>query len=182
MALVVPLLPFLPLLPTQILLNNFLSDIPSIAISSDNVDPEHLEVPQRWSIKEVQRFMIVFGCVSSLFDLLTFAALRWIFHAEAAMFQTVWFVISLQTELAVLLVLRTRRFSLHSKPSRLLLWTTAAMAAVGLAVPFVPGIDMLFGFAKPSWQLVTFSIAVVAAYAGATEGAKRVFCPGVAQG
>jgi P-type Mg2+ transporter len=177
MALAVPLLPFLPLLPTQILLNNFLSDIPSIAISSDNVDPEHLEVPQRWSIKDVERFMIVFGCVSSVFDLLTFAALRWFFHAEAAMFQTVWFVISLQTELAVVLVLRTRRFSLRSKPSWLLLWTTAAMATVGLALPFVPGIDMLFGFAKPSWELVTFSIAVVAAYAAATEGAKRAFYP-----
>jgi len=180
MALAVPLLPFLPLLPKQILLNNFLSDIPSITISSDNVDPEHLEVPQRWSIKDVQRFMIVFGSVSSLFDLLTFAGLRWIFHAEAPMFQTIWFVISLQTELAVVLVLRTRRFSLRSRASKLLLWTTATMAAAGLVLPFVPGIDVLFGFVKPSWQLVSFSVAVVAAYAAATEATKRAFYPDVA--
>jgi Mg2+-importing ATPase len=180
MALAAPLLPFLPLLPKQILLNNFLSDIPSITISTDEVDPEHLEVPQRWSIKDVQRFMIVFGCVSSAFDLLTFAGLRWIFHAEAALFQTVWFVISLQTELAVLLVLRTRRFSLRSRSSKLLLWTTAAMAIAGLILPFVPGMDAWFGFVEPSWQLVVFSVAVVVAYAAATEVAKASFYPRVA--
>ncbi|OYW84758.1 MAG: hypothetical protein B7Z20_10255 [Sphingobium sp. 32-64-5] len=120
MALAAPLLPFLPLLPKQILLNNFLSDIPSVAISTDNVDAEHLHVPQRWSIRGVRRFMVVFGCVSSVFDLLTFAGLRWIFHVDAPLFQTIWFVISLQTELAVVLVLRTRRFSLRSRPGKLL--------------------------------------------------------------
>lgn len=175
MALATPLLPFLPLLPKQILLNNFLSDIPSITISTDNVDPEHLEVPQRWSIKEVQHFMIVFGLVSSCFDLLTFWALRWVFHADASMFQTVWFVISLLTELVVVLVLRTRRFSLRSRPSPLLLWTTVAMTAVGLALPYAPGFDGLFSFERPPWQLMLFSIVLVAAYAAATEAMKRIF-------
>ncbi len=175
MALATPLLPFLPLLPKQILLNNFLSDIPSITISTDNVDPEHLEVPQRWSIREVQRFMIVFGLVSSCFDLLTFGALRWIFRTDASMFQTVWFVISLLTELVVVLVLRTRRLSLRSRPSPLVLWTTVIMVGVGLALPFAPGFDGWFSFERPSWQLGAFSIAIVAAYALATEVAKQLF-------
>lgn len=181
MALAVPLLPFLPLLPKQILLNNFLSDIPSIAIASDNVDAEHLAVPQRWSIRDVRRFMIGFGCVSSLFDLLTFAVLRWGFHAEAPMFQTIWFVISLQTELAVLLVLRTRRFSLSSRPSKLLLWATVVVAIIGFALPFIPGLAGMFSLVKPSWQLLVFSVALVGAYAVASEGAKRAFYPRAAR-
>ncbi len=175
MALATPLLPFLPLLPKQILLNNFLSDIPSITISTDNVDPEHLETPQRWSIAEVQRFMIVFGLVSSVFDLLTFGALRWVFHTDAATFQTIWFVISLLTELVVVLVLRTRRFCLHSRPAPLLLWTTIAMALISIALPFMPGFDELFSFEAPSFALMAFSIALVIAYACTTEIGKRVY-------
>jgi hypothetical protein len=100
MALATPLLPFLPLAAKQILLNNFLSDVPSIAISSDNVDPDRVSRPQRWSIKEIRRFMIVFGLISSVFDLLTFAVLLLVFHAGEATFQTSWFLISLLTELA----------------------------------------------------------------------------------
>jgi len=180
MALAVPLLPFLPLLPKQILLNNFLSDIPSITISTDNVDPEHLAKPQRWSINEVQRFMIVFGLISSVFDLLTFGALRWIFRTDASTFQTVWFAISLLTELVVVLVLRTRRLSWKSRPSKLLIATTVAMTLVGLALPFTPGFDALFAFERPSWQLTAFSIALVGAYALATEMTKRLFYSGEA--
>lgn len=175
MALATPLLPFLPLLPKQILLNNFLSDIPSITISTDNVDPEHLETPQRWSIAEVQRFMIVFGLVSSVFDLLTFAALRWVFRTDAATFQTIWFVISLLTELVVVLVLRTRRFCLKSRPAPLLLWTTIAMALTAIALPFLPGFDELFSFEAPSLALMAFSIVLVIAYACATEIGKRIY-------
>lgn len=175
MALATPLLPFLPLLPKQILLNNFLSDIPSITISNDNVDAEHLEAPQRWRVKEVQRFMIVFGLVSSIFDLLTFAGLRWLFQTDASTFQTVWFVISLLTELVVVLVLRTRRLSWRSRPGKLLLWTTAVMVVVGLAMPFVPVVDVLFSFEALSWPRLGFIIALVAAYAVATEGTKRIF-------
>ena len=178
MALATPLLPFLPLLPKQILLNNFLSNIPSITISTDNVDEEHLQVPQRWSIAEVQKFMIVFGLVSSCFDLATFGALRWVFRSDGATFQTVWFVISLLTELVVVLVLRTRRLSFRSRPSPLLLWTTVIMIGVGLALPFVPGFDRWFSFERPSWHLVAFSIAIVSAYAIATEAAKRLFYSG----
>ena len=84
MALAAPLLPFLPLAAKQILLNNFLSDVPSIAISTDNVDPDRVTRPQRWHIKDVQRFMIVFGLISSVFDLVTFAVLLLVFHADEA--------------------------------------------------------------------------------------------------
>jgi P-type Mg2+ transporter len=124
--------PFLPLAAKQILLNNFLPDVPSIAISTDNVDPETVTRPERWQIKQVQRFMIVFGLISSVFDLLTFATLLLVFHANEATFQTTWFVISLFTELAVVLILRTHRPEFRSKPSGLLLWTTVVMSIVAL--------------------------------------------------
>lgn len=175
MALATPLLPFLPLLPKQILLNNFLSDIPSISISSDNVDPERVAVPQDWDIRQIQRFMVVFGLVSSCFDLITFAALRWVFHTDSAMFQTIWFLISLLTELVVVLVLRTRRLCLRSRPSNLLLITTAAMTVLGVALPLTPGFDHLFGFEDPNWTLVGFSLALVLIYAVVTEITKLIF-------
>lgn len=175
MALATPLLPFLPLLPKQILLNNFLSDIPSVAISTDNIDPERVAAPQQWDIGQIQRFMIVFGLVSSCFDLITFGALRWVFHADAATFQTVWFMISLLTELVVVLILRTRRLCLRSRPSNLLLGTTAVMVSLGLILPLTPGFDRLFGFEHPGWPLVVFSLVLVLAYAVVTEGAKLIF-------
>lgn len=175
MALATPLLPFLPLLPKQILLNNFLSDIPSVSISSDNVDPERVATPQDWDIRQIQRFMVVFGLVSSCFDLITFAALRWVFHTDAAMFQTIWFMISLLTELVVVLVLRTRRLCWRSRPAFLLLGTTAAMTVLGIALPLAPGFDRLFGFEDPSWGLISFSVVLVLAYAVVTELAKRIF-------
>ena len=129
MALATPLLPFLPLAAKQILLNNFLSDVPSITISSDNVDPDRVSQPQRWNIKDIQRFMVVFGLISSVFDLMTFAVLLLVFHADQATFQTSWFVVSLLTELAVVLVLRTHRPAFRSRPSRLLLWTTLVVTS-----------------------------------------------------
>ena len=135
MALATPLLPFLPLAAKQILLNNFLSDVPSIAISSDNVDPNRVARPQRWNIKDIQRFMVVFGLISSVFDLVTFAVLLMVFHADQATFQTSWFIVSLLTELAVVLVLRTHRPALRRTPSRLLLWTTLVVAVATLAIP-----------------------------------------------
>jgi Mg2+-importing ATPase len=119
--------------------------------------------------------MIVFGLVSSLFDLMTFGALRWVFRTDASTFQTVWFVISLLTELVVVLVLRTRRLSWKSRPGTLLIGTTAAMSVLGLTLPFVPGIDRLFGFETLSWQLAAFALALVGAYALATELMKRVY-------
>jgi Mg2+-importing ATPase len=175
MALVTPLLPFLPLAAKQILLNNFISDLPSIAISTDNVDPGQTATAQRWNVAEVRRFMIVFGLVSTVFDLLTFALLLKVFHAGEAQFQTAWFVVSLLTELAVLLVLRTQASAWKSAPGRLLLWTTLGVIALALALPYTGPLAAAFGFVALPTSLMLASLAVVAAYVVATEGAKRRF-------
>lgn len=172
MALATPLLPFLPLAAKQILLNNFLSDVPSIAISSDNVDSELALRPQQWNVREIQKFMIVFGLISSVFDLLTFGVLLYAFHAGQAVFQTSWFMISLMTELAVVLVLRTRRPAFRSQPSRLLLWSTVAVTAATFAIPFLGDLSALLGFVPLSTTELAAVVAIVAGYIVATEVAK----------
>jgi Mg2+-importing ATPase len=169
MALVTPLLPFLPLAAKQILLNNFFSDVPSIAISSDNVDPERVTRPQRWNIAEIRKFMMVFGLVSSVFDILTFALLMLVFRAGEATFQTSWFMISLLTELAVVLVLRTHRPAFRSKPSKLLLWSTIAVVVATFAIPFLGPLTSIFGFVPLSMLQLTAIVAIVLGYIVATE-------------
>jgi len=170
-----PLLPFLPMTATQILLENFLSDLPSVTISTDNVDAETVKSPERWNIKDVKRFMIVFGLLSSVFDLLSFAILLLVFHAHEAVFQTAWFVISLLNELAVVLVLRTRGPAWRSKPSRMLLWSTIIMSVVALAIPYLGRPASAFGFVPLSaLQMVTI-LVIVAGYIAATEGVKAWF-------
>src|SRR5271157_5519146 len=175
MALGTPLLPFLPMTATQILLENFLSDLPSITISTDNVDAETVKSPERWQIKDVKRFMIVFGLISSVFDLLTFAILLLVFHAHAAVFQTTWFVISLLTELAVVLVLRTRGPAFRSKPSAMLLWSTIAVSVVALAIPYLGSLASAFGFVPLSALQMGAVLVITAGYIAATEGAKAWF-------
>lgn len=175
MALATPLLPFLPLLPKQILLNNFLSDFPSMAIASDRVDPEQVARPQRWDVKEVQRFMIVFGLISSCFDLLTFAALFLLLDTSEPVFQTAWFLVSLLTELVVVLVLRTRRAAWRSRPSGLLAWSTALVAVAILMLPWFVPFAALFGFVPLPASLLAAMLAIVAGYVLATEIAKRIY-------
>jgi P-type Mg2+ transporter len=175
MAIAAPLLPFLPLVAKQILLNNFLSDVPSMAISTDRVDAARVTHPQRWDIKQIRRYMIVFGLLSSVFDLLTFAALLLLFHAGEAAFQTTWFVVSLLTELGVVLVLRTRGPAWRSRPSGLLLWTTVAATAFALATPFFGRVSTLFGFVPLSTVEMGTVAGIVIAYLAATESAKRWF-------
>jgi Mg2+-importing ATPase len=175
MALATPLLPFLPLTATQILLNNFLSDLPALAISTDRVDAEDLGAAQRWNLADVRRFMIVFGLISSAFDLLTFALLVEVFDAGPALFHSGWFVVSLLTELAVVLVLRTRTAAWASRPSPLLVWTTLAVAALALALPFTGPLAQLLGFVPMSAAMVAALVTIVLAYAVVTEAAKRRF-------
>ena len=175
MALATPFLPFLPLAAKQILLNNFLSDLPSLAISSDNVDAERVSSPQRWNVKDIKRFMIVFGLISSVFDLLTFGVLLYVFRAEQAVFQTTWFMISLLTELAVVLVLRTRKPAFRSRPSRLLVWSTLAVATTTFAVPFLGKASDVFGFVPLSAMELATVVGIVGGYIGATEIAKFWF-------
>jgi Mg2+-importing ATPase len=178
MALATPLLPFLPLTATQILLNNFLSDLPSLAISTDRVDAEPLRHAQRWDLAEVRRFMIVFGLVSSAFDLLTFVLLRQVFDAGPALFHSGWFVVSLLTELAVVLVLRTRGPAWQSRPSPLLLGATAVVALLALALPYSGPPAALLGLAPLPAPVLAALLGVVIAYAAATEVTKRWFWRG----
>ncbi|WP_395693453.1 magnesium-translocating P-type ATPase [Piscinibacter sp.] len=174
MALGTLFLPFLPLAAKQILLNNFLSDLPSIAISTDRVDPERLAAPQRWRVLDLQRFMIVFGLISTVFDLLTFLLLHRWFHADEATFQTAWFSVSLLTELAVVLVLRTRGAFWRSAPSPLLWGTTAAVGVLALLLPLLAPVQSLFGFVALSPSLLAALLGVVLAYLVATELLKRL--------
>ena len=172
MALATPLLPFLPLAAKQILLNNFLSDFPSLAISTDAVDRRSIERPLAWDIADVRRFMLVFGLVSTVFDLLTFWLLLGFFRADEATFQTAWFVVSLLTELGVVLVLRTTGRAWLSSPSRLLLGSTVAVAGLALALPYLAPLAKAFGFAPLPAPLMLAALGVVLAYLLATEAVK----------
>lgn len=173
MALATPFLPFLPLAAKQILLNNFLSDLPSIAISTDNVDPDRLARVQRWNVHSVQRFMVVFGLISTVFDLLTFALLVNVFEAGETEFQTAWFVVSLLTELTVVLVLRTHRPVWRSSPSYLLLFATATVGVVALIVPYAGALASVFGFVPLHLHLMLVLVLVVASYVMCNEFVKN---------
>jgi Mg2+-importing ATPase len=142
-------LPFLPLLPKQILLNNFLSDLPAMAITDDHVADEEIARPGRWRTSEIRRFMFVFGAISSVFDIATFGVLLALANGTATTFQSGWFVESLLTELFVVLVLRTRQAATKSPPGRWLLGLTLGVAAATVALPYTP-LAALFGWAPLS--------------------------------
>jgi len=165
-------IPFLPLLPRQILLLNFLSDIPATTIASDSVDPEHVEQPQHWEIGEIRRFMFVFGAISSVFDITTFVVLRAGFHAAPEIFRSGWFVESMMTELAAMLVLRTRRAAWRSRPGTGLLVTSLGAALVTVLLPLLP-VRSWFGFGVPTAGIVVVVAVIVVGYVVATEVAKR---------
>ena len=167
-------LPFLPLLAPQILLNNFLSDVPSLAIATDNVDADQVRTPRRWDIAFVRRFMVTFGLVSSVFDFITFAFLLLVAGAAAEVFQTGWFVESLVTELAIVLVVRTRRAFWRSRASALLSWLTLGVAVVAFAIPYLPGAGW-FGFVALPLPVVGGLIAITGAYLAASETVKHWF-------
>jgi len=165
---------FLPLLPRQILLINVLSDLPAMAIAGDRLDPEQVARPRRWDVAFVRDFMIVFGLVSTVFDLATFAVLRWV-RAPVAEFRTAWFLESMASELLILLVIRTRRPFLKSRPGRALAWTSLAVAAGTVAIPWLPWLGPELGFAPVTLPVLLAVAAVVAAYVAASEGAKHAF-------
>ena len=133
-------LPFLPMLPTQILLNNFLYDVSQISIPSDNVDPALLHRPKRWQIAFIRQFMMIIGPISSIYDFLTFGVLLWVFHAStnAPLFHTGWFVESLATQTLVVFVIRTAGNPLKSRPSRPLLISVLAVVAIAAVLPYTP--------------------------------------------
>src|SRR5512136_533705 len=167
-------LSFLPLLPKQILLTNFLTDFPEMTIASDNVDTELIRQPRRWNIKFIRKFMLVFGLLSSVFDYLTFGVLIWILKATPEQFRTGWFLESVVSAALVVLVIRSWRLFFKSRPSRYLLMTTLIIAALALAVPFTP-LGAVFGFVKLPPSFILLMLAIVALYIIAAEIAKRSF-------
>jgi Mg2+-importing ATPase len=172
MAAATAFLPFLPLLPRQILLLNFLSDIPGTTIAADAVDPEQLASPRAWNIGAIRRFMIIFGLVSSAFDILTFVTLRVGFGAGASLFRSGWFLESTATELAVMLVLRTSRPFWRSRPGTALLATSLAVAAVTVALPYSPLAQPL-GLVGPPVGVLVALAGLTVLYVAANEITKR---------
>jgi Mg2+-importing ATPase len=168
------LLPFLPMLAPQILLNNFLSDIPATTIASDNVDPEMVEKPRRWNTKFIRNYMVLFGLVSSIFDFLTFGTLLVIFHASPDEFRTGWFIESLITELVIALVVRTRHVFFRSRPGKLLLVSSLIFIAIALVIPYLPFISV-FGFVPLPAPLMLAMIGLTLLYVLAVELAKKYF-------
>ena len=168
------LLSFLPMLAPQILLENFLSDIPATTIASDNVDPEIVEKPHRWNTKFIRNYMVLFGLVSSIFDFLTFGTLLFVFKASPVVFQTGWFIESLLTELVIALVVRTRHVFFRSRPGKLLLVSSLVLIGVTLVLPYLPFISV-FGFIPLPLPLMLAMIGLTALYVLATELAKKYF-------
>jgi P-type Mg2+ transporter len=165
-------LPFLPMLPTQILLNNFLYDLAQVTIPSDNVDDSYLRRPQRWDMRVIRDFMVFIGPISSIFDFLTFYLLLRYFRASEPLFHTGWFVESLATQTLVLFVIRTMGNPLRSRPSRSLTVTTLLIVAIGVALPMTP-MAALLGFTRLPVSYFAFLAGVTIAYLALVDAAKR---------
>jgi Mg2+-importing ATPase len=168
------LLPYLPMLPLQILLTNFLTDFPAMTIAGDGVDREMIERPRRWNIVFIRKFMVTFGLVSSAFDYLTFGTLLLVVRATTDQFRTGWFLESVLTELLILLVIRTQRPFFRSKPGRYLALSALAVAVITLILPYSP-LNGILGFTPLPLSLLLVLLGITVAYVTASELAKRVF-------
>ena len=168
------ILPFLPMLPIQVLLNNFLYDLSEVPIPMDDVDDELLAQPRHWDIKFIRNFMLVLGSVSSIFDFLTFGLLLWVFNATETLFQTGWFMELLATQVLVIFVIRTRGSPLRSRPNPLLAGTSLAVAAVGILLPYT-AIGRWFGFVPLPLTFLAALGAMVVCYLVLAEVVKRWF-------
>jgi Mg2+-importing ATPase len=171
------LLPFLPMTPGQILLNNLIYDASQTAIPTDTVDPDVGAVPARWDVHAIQRFMLIFGPISSIFDFVTFGLLLLVLGQNEKAFHTGWFIESLFTQILVVLVIRTRRSPFWlSRPSRPLLGAIVAALAAAVIIPLSPLGDVL-GFSPLPLAFWLLLVVVVAAYLALVELAKRRFEP-----
>lgn len=168
-------LPFLPMLPIQILLNNFLYDFSQITIPSDHVDADFINSPKRWNVKFIKHYMFVFGPISSFYDFLTFFVLFWIFKAPASLFQTGWFLESLATQTLVIYIIRTKRIPFFkSLPSKYLVMSTLIILTIGWLIPFTK-IGLLFNFVKPSASILLTLAVIVVLYLISAEIGKHFF-------
>ena len=167
-------LPFLPMLPVQILLNNLFYDVSEIPIPLDSVDEEYLTQPRHWNMTFIRNFMLSVGPVSSIFDFLTFYVMLRVFHAGERLFHTGWFVESMATQVLVIFIIRTRRNPFKSRPNFWLTVCSLAVVALAVAFPFTPlGRD--FGFVPPPPSFYAVLAVVVVTYLVFVEGIKRWF-------
>jgi Mg2+-importing ATPase len=168
-------LPFLPMLPIQILLNNLLYDFSQSTIPTDEVDREYIEKPKRWDIHFIRRFMIFLGPVSSLFDFLTFFVMLFIFNAAEPLFQTAWFIESLTSQTLVIFAIRTKKSPFwKSKPSKLLLLSSIAIITFASVLPYTP-LGEIFRFVKPPATFYIALAAILGAYVSLAEIIKSWF-------
>lgn len=166
------ILPFLPMLPTQILLNNLMYDLSQVTIPTDKVDQSYISTPRRWDIGLIRNFMVIIGPLSSVFDFLTFWALLMLFHAGAKEFHTGWFVESLATQVLVIFVIRTMGSPWKSQPSRALAITTISITGLGCLLPFTP-VARFLGFVPLPAGFFAFLVVAVLLYLGLVELVKR---------
>ena len=167
-------LPFLPMLPSQVLLNNLLYDSSQLAIPTDHVDEDQLRRPAHWDLRLIRRFMLGFGPLSSVFDFGTFALMLTVFHAGAALFHTAWFVESLSTQTLVIFVIRTRRFPLRSHPSAPLIGAALLVVLLGAVLPYTP-LAADLGFVPLPGRVLASMAGLVFGYLLLAELAKRHF-------
>ena len=172
MAVAIVFLPFLPMLPTQILLNNFLYDLAQVTIPTDAVDETFIRKPQRWNIKLIRDFMIYIGPLSSIYDFLTFFVLLKVFLASEQFFHTGWFVESLATQTLVIFVIRTAGNPLRSRPSLALTITTIAIVLFGTVLPYT-SLGSLIGFTPLPITFLLFILFAASTYLLLVEAVKR---------
>lgn len=165
-------LPFLPMLPIQVLLNNLLYELSQVTLPTDRVDAVWIRKPKHWDIGFIQRFMVTLGPVSSVFDFLTFAVLLHLFHASEALFHTGWFIESLVTQTLVIYVIRTAGNPLRSLPSRPLAISTVSAVVLGVLLTHGP-LRGILGFVRLPWGVLAFVVTITAVYLGCVEVVKR---------
>ena len=168
------ILPFLPMLPQQILLTNFLTDFPYLAVTDDNVDEDQLKRPQKWNLKQLKRFMLIFGLHSSVFDYLTFYVLYKLYKANEQLFHTAWFIESICTELLILFVVRTHKSLLKSRPGKLLILLSILAFLITVILPFTPLAPAL-GFVVPPFQLFGVIAGILLLYVITADMIKVMF-------
>jgi Mg2+-importing ATPase len=167
-------LPFLPMLPTQILLNNILYDLSEVPIPLDEVDAEELRKPRVLDMKFIRNFMLMIGPISSAFDFLTFYVMLSVLKANETLFQTGWFVESLSTQVLVIFIIRTRGNPFKSRAHPILVATSLAVVTIGATLPFTPW-GAYFGFIAPPAQFYGILAGMVVTYLAIVEVAKRGF-------
>jgi len=167
-------IPFLPLLPKQILLTNLMTDFPEMTIATDRVDEQMIDYPRRWDIKAIRKFMITFGFVSSIFDYLTFGLLLLVLRANETQFRTGWFLESVISASMIVLVIRSRKPSFRSRPGKYLLIATLSIVIITLVLPFTP-VGNVFGFSPLNITTYLLLMLIVILYIITAEIVKTIF-------